>query len=109
GRGGGGEGRECDRRDALRHLRDGQQLDGDLRVRHGGARAQAVGVPRARRPRREAPVLELLAATPPELRRGLSEGAARTVAYQLFEKLGFGAGAVTDSRHVLAGRESKRL
>jgi len=57
---------------------------------------------RARRPRREAPVLELLAATLPELRRGLSESAARTVAYELFEKLGFGAVAVTDRRRVLA-------
>jgi two-component system sensor histidine kinase LytS len=47
-------------------------------------------------------VLELLAATLPELRRGLSEGAARTVAYQLFEKLGFGAVAVTDRQQVLA-------
>jgi two-component system sensor histidine kinase LytS len=47
-------------------------------------------------------VLELLAATLPELRRGLSESAARTVAYELFEKLGFGAVAVTDRRHVLA-------
>jgi two-component system sensor histidine kinase LytS len=52
--------------------------------------------------RREAPALELLAATLPELRRGLSEGAARTVAYQLFEKLGFGAVAVTDRQQVLA-------
>jgi two-component system, LytTR family, sensor histidine kinase LytS len=59
-------------------------------------------MPRARRPRREAAVLELLAATLPELRRGLSEGAARTVAYELFEKLGFGAVAVTDRQHVLA-------
>jgi LytS/YehU family sensor histidine kinase len=57
---------------------------------------------RARRPRREAPVLELLAATLPELRRGLSENAARTVAYELFEKLGFGAVAVTDRARVLA-------
>jgi len=47
-------------------------------------------------------VLELLAATLPELRRGLSEGAARTLAYELFEKLGFGAVAVTDRQHVLA-------
>jgi len=47
-------------------------------------------------------VLELLAATLPELRRGLSESAARTLAYQLFEKLGFGAVAVTDRQHVLA-------
>ncbi|HEY2219467.1 MAG TPA: histidine kinase [Gaiellaceae bacterium] len=57
---------------------------------------------RARRPRREAPVLELLAATLPELRRGLSENAARTLAYELFEKLGFGAVAVTDRQRVLA-------
>jgi len=47
-------------------------------------------------------VLELFAATLPELRRGLSEGAARTVAYELFEKLGYGAVAVTDARRVLA-------
>jgi len=47
-------------------------------------------------------VLELLTATLPELRRGLSEGAARTVAYEIFEKLGFGAVAVTDREHVLA-------
>ena len=57
---------------------------------------------RARRQRREAPVLELLAATLPELRRGLTESAARTVAYELFEKLGFGAVAVTDRAQVLA-------
>ena len=59
-------------------------------------------MPRSRRPRREAPALELLAATLPELRRGLSESAALTLAYQLFEKLGFGAVAVTDRQHVLA-------
>jgi two-component system sensor histidine kinase LytS len=59
-------------------------------------------MPRVRRRRREAPAFELLAATLPELRRGLSESAARTVAYQLFEKLGFGAVAVTDRRQVLA-------
>ena len=47
-------------------------------------------------------MLELLAATLPELRRGLSEAAARTLAYELFEKLGFGAVAVTDRQHVLA-------
>jgi LytS/YehU family sensor histidine kinase len=47
-------------------------------------------------------VLELLQATLPELRRGLTESAARTVAYQLFEKLGYGAVAVTDTHHVLA-------
>ena len=35
-------------------------------------------MPRVRRPRRQAPVLELLAATLPELRRGLTESAART-------------------------------
>src|SRR5213594_3920053 len=52
-------------------------------------------VPRVRRLRREAPALELLAATLPELRLGLSEPAARTVAYEVFEKLGFGAVAVT--------------
>ncbi|HEY7398349.1 MAG TPA: histidine kinase [Gaiellaceae bacterium] len=47
-------------------------------------------------------MLELLAATLPELRRGLTEGAARTVAYELFEKLGYGAVAVTDTQRVLA-------
>jgi LytS/YehU family sensor histidine kinase len=47
-------------------------------------------------------VLELLEATLPELRRGLSEGAARLVAYELFEKLGLGAVAVTDRQQVLA-------
>jgi LytS/YehU family sensor histidine kinase len=59
-------------------------------------------MPRTRRPRRRAPALELLAATLPELRRGLSESAARTVAYELFEKLGYGAVAVTDRQRVLA-------
>ena len=59
-------------------------------------------MPRVRRPRRQAPVLELLEATLPELRRGLTESAARTVAYELFEKLGFGAVAVTDTHRVLA-------
>jgi len=58
--------------------------------------------PRVRRQRRTAPVLELLSATLPELRRGLSESAARTLAYELFEKLGFGAVAVTDRQRVLA-------
>ena len=57
---------------------------------------------RVRRPRRQAPVLELLEATLPELRRGLTESAARTVAYELFEKLGYGAVAVTDTQEVLA-------
>jgi len=57
---------------------------------------------RARRLRREVPALELLAATLPELRRGLTERAARTLAYELFEKLGFGAVAVTDRERVLA-------
>jgi LytS/YehU family sensor histidine kinase len=47
-------------------------------------------------------VLELLDATLPELRRGLTESAARTVAYELFEKLGYGAVAVTDTQRVLA-------
>jgi LytS/YehU family sensor histidine kinase len=59
-------------------------------------------MPRVRRPRRPAPALELLEATLPELRRGLTERAARTVAYELFEKLGFGAVAVTDRQQVLA-------
>lgn len=47
-------------------------------------------------------MLELLDATLPELRRGLTESAARTVAYELFEKLGYGAVAVTDTHEVLA-------
>ena len=47
-------------------------------------------------------MLELLEATLPELRRGLTESAARTLAYELFEKLGFGAVAVTDTHEVLA-------
>ncbi len=55
-----------------------------------------------RRRRRQAPALELLDATLPELRRGLTAGAARTVAYELFEKLGYGAVAVTDRNEVLA-------
>jgi two-component system, LytTR family, sensor kinase len=61
-------------------------------------------MPRVRRPsaRRGAPVLELLGATLPELRRGLTESAARIVAYELFEKLGYGAVAVTDRQQVLA-------
>src|ERR1700741_1574228 len=59
-------------------------------------------MPRVRRPRRPAPVLELLEAPRPELRRGLTEHAARTVAYELFEKLGYGAVAVTDPQRVLA-------
>ncbi|MBV8079018.1 MAG: histidine kinase [Actinobacteria bacterium] len=59
-------------------------------------------MPRARRPRREVPALEVLSRTLPELRRGLTEGAARTLAYELFEKLGFGAVAVTDRERVLA-------
>jgi two-component system sensor histidine kinase LytS len=59
-------------------------------------------MPRVRRIRREAPVLELLAATQRELRLGLTEQAARTVAYEVFEKLGFGAVAVTDTTRVLA-------
>jgi len=45
-------------------------------------------MPRVRRLRREAPTLELLAATLPELRLGLSDAAARTVAYEVFEKVG---------------------
>ena len=47
-------------------------------------------------------MLELLGATLPELRHGLTESAARTVAYELFEKLGYGAVAVTDTHEVLA-------
>ena len=52
--------------------------------------------------RRRVPALELLDATLPELRHGLTEGAARSIAYELFEKLGFGAVAVTDLHHVIA-------
>jgi two-component system sensor histidine kinase LytS len=59
-------------------------------------------MPRVRRLRREAPVLELLDATLPELRRGLSEQAARLLAYEVFEKLGYGAVSVTDRARVLA-------
>jgi LytS/YehU family sensor histidine kinase len=59
-------------------------------------------MPRVRRPRRSAPALELLQATQPELRRGLTESAARTIAYELFEKLGYGAVCVTDTERVLA-------
>src|SRR5436190_23833801 len=69
------------------------------------ARARWYGpktMPRVRRLRREAPTLELLAATLPELRLGLSDAAGRTVAYDVFEKVGFGAVAVTDTSRVLA-------
>jgi LytS/YehU family sensor histidine kinase len=59
-------------------------------------------VARPRRIQRDAPVLELLAATLPELRLGLSEAAARTVAYEVFEKLGFGAVSVCDTGRVLS-------
>ena len=59
-------------------------------------------MPRARRPRRAAPALEVLRATRTELRRGLTEQAARTIAYELFEKLGYGAVCVTDTERVLA-------
>jgi LytS/YehU family sensor histidine kinase len=59
-------------------------------------------MPRVRRPRRQVPALELLEATLPELRRGLTQSAARAVAYELFEKLGYGAVAVTDTHEVLA-------
>jgi two-component system sensor histidine kinase LytS len=52
--------------------------------------------------RRRVPALELLDATLPELRHGLTEGAARSIAYELFEKLGYGAVAVTDLHEVLA-------
>ena len=54
------------------------------------------------RRRRRVQALELLDATLPELRHGLTEGAARSVAYELFEKLGYGAVAVTDRHQVLA-------
>ncbi|HEX6490860.1 MAG TPA: histidine kinase [Gaiellaceae bacterium] len=59
-------------------------------------------MPRARRLRREAPTLELLSVTLPQLRLGLSETAARILAYEVFEKLGYGAVAVTDTSRVLA-------
>ncbi len=59
-------------------------------------------MPRVRRLTRTAPALELLAATLPRLRVGLSDTAARTVAYEVFEKLGFGAVSVTDRSTVLA-------
>src|SRR6266576_3527136 len=59
-------------------------------------------MPRVRRLRREAPTLELLAATLPELRLGLSDSGARTLAYEVFEKLGYGAVSVTDTSRVLA-------
>jgi two-component system sensor histidine kinase LytS len=54
------------------------------------------------RRRRPIPALELLDATLPELSRGLTESAATAVAYQLFEKLGYGAVAITDTQRVLA-------
>jgi LytS/YehU family sensor histidine kinase len=57
---------------------------------------------RVRRLTRTAPALELLASTLPRLRLGLSGAAARTVAYEVFEKLGFGAVSVTDRSEVLA-------
>jgi LytS/YehU family sensor histidine kinase len=44
----------------------------------------------------------VLDATLPELSRGLTESAARTVAYELFEKLGYGAVAVSDTHELLA-------
>src|SRR4051812_4070664 len=57
---------------------------------------------RVGRLRRDARAIELLAATLPRLRLGLSDAAARTVAYEVFEKLAFGAVAVTDDASVLA-------
>jgi len=54
------------------------------------------------RRRRRVPALDLLDATLPELRHGLTESAARSVAYEVFEKLGYGAVAVTDLHQVLA-------
>ena len=59
-------------------------------------------MPRTRRLHRTAPTLELLAATLPHLRVGLAETGARTLAYEVFEKLGFGAVSVTDRSQVLA-------
>src|SRR5919197_5008281 len=59
-------------------------------------------MPRVRRLTRIAPALELLAATLPKLRLGLSEGAARTLSYEMFEKRGFGAVSVTDRSRLLA-------
>src|SRR6266508_3328119 len=61
---------------------------------------------RVRRIRRDARTLELLAETLPRLRLGLSDAAARTVAYEVFEKLGFGAVAGAD--HHAAGDEPMR-
>src|SRR3954452_16284100 len=71
-------------------------------VHPGRARRALWLMARVRRSRRPAPALELLDATLPELRRGLTASAARTVAYELFEKLGYGAVAVTDRTAVLA-------
>src|SRR5581483_10456888 len=101
---GAGEGRERRDRDAVRHIGARQHLDRDLRLRDGGQdQPVGVGLPeRSVRRRRPSPALELLDATLPELRRGLTESAARTVAYELFEKLGYGAVAVTDAHRVLA-------
>src|SRR3954462_8309275 len=59
-------------------------------------------MPRVRRLRREAPTLELLAATLPKLRLGLSEAAAKTLAYEVFEKLGCAAVAATARSRVSA-------
>ncbi|MDQ3889185.1 MAG: histidine kinase [Actinomycetota bacterium] len=59
-------------------------------------------MPRRSRLREKGDVIELLGATLPELRLGLSERAARMVAYRVLEKLGFPAVAVTDSARVLA-------
>ncbi|MDQ4081766.1 MAG: histidine kinase, partial [Actinomycetota bacterium] len=62
-------------------------------------------VPAVRRGSRlseKAAVIELLAATLPELRRGLSDRGARALAHQAFEKLGLGAVSVTDRSRVLA-------
>ena len=42
------KGDECDRGDAVRHVRDGPELDGDLRLRHGGPGPQAVAPARGR-------------------------------------------------------------
>ena len=47
-------------------------------------------------------MLDLLAAAQAELRLGLTEQGARVLAYEVFEKLGFGAVAVTDRTRVLA-------
>jgi hypothetical protein len=45
--GGGGKGRQRDHRDALRHVGDGPELDGDLRVRDSGAHQEGLRLSRS--------------------------------------------------------------